>query len=42
LTCALIARDYLKGKTMTIGDPQEGLMVLPPKRFEERGSGPEK
>ena len=42
LTCALIARDYLRGKTMTIGDPQEGLMVLPPKRFEERGSRPEK
>jgi uncharacterized protein len=29
LTCALVARDYLRGKTMTIGDPQEGLMVLP-------------
>jgi uncharacterized protein len=29
LTCALIARDSLRGKTMTIGDPQEGLMVLP-------------
>ena len=29
LTCALIARDYLRGDTMTIGDPQEGVMVLP-------------
>ena len=29
LTCALVAREYLKGKTMAIGDPAEGLMVLP-------------
>jgi predicted nuclease with RNAse H fold len=40
LTCALIARDSLRGKTMTIGDPQEGLMVLPEtgSRSEVRGS----
>ena len=29
LTCALVAREYLRGKTMAIGDPAEGLMVLP-------------
>jgi predicted nuclease with RNAse H fold len=29
LTCALVAREYLRGKTMAIGDPEEGLMVLP-------------
>jgi predicted nuclease with RNAse H fold len=29
LTCALVARDYLRGETMAIGDPEEGLMVLP-------------
>jgi len=29
LTCALVAREYLRGKTMVIGDPEEGLMVLP-------------
>ena len=40
LTCALIARDYLRGKTITIGDPQEGVMVLPKtgSRKEVRGS----
>ncbi len=34
LTCALVAREYLRGKTMVIGDPEEGLMVLP-----RRGGG---
>jgi len=29
LTCALVAREYLRGKTMAIGDSEEGLMVLP-------------
>ena len=38
LTCALVARDSLRGKTMILGDPQEGLMVLPciGSRFEVR------
>jgi hypothetical protein len=36
LTCALVAGEYLRGKTMAIGDPAEGLMVLPKtgKRFK--------
>jgi predicted nuclease with RNAse H fold len=38
LTCALVARDYLRGKTMSIGDPAEGLMVLP---RQVRGTRPE-
>lgn len=29
LTCALVAREYLRGKTMAIGDSEEGLMILP-------------
>jgi hypothetical protein len=24
-----VAREYLRGKTMAIGEPEEGLMVLP-------------
>jgi uncharacterized protein len=32
LTCAIVARDYLQGKTMAIGDPEEGLMILPKKK----------
>jgi predicted RNase H-like nuclease len=41
LTCALVAREYLRGKTMMIGDPEEGLMVLPKlgSKSEVRGSG---
>jgi hypothetical protein len=41
LTCALVARDYLRGITMAIGDPEEGLMVLPKlgSRSEVRGTG---
>ena len=41
LTCALVARDYLRGNTMAIGDPEEGLMVLPKlgSRSKVRGSG---
>jgi predicted nuclease with RNAse H fold len=38
LTCALVARDYLQGKTISIGDPGEGLMVLP---GQVRGTRPE-
>ena len=40
LTCALVARDYLRGDTMTIGDPQEGLMVLPKKGSRVEDGGP--
>ncbi len=29
LTCVIVARDYIKGKAMAIGDPEEGLMILP-------------
>lgn len=29
LTCALVAREDLRGNTVTIGDPEEGLMILP-------------
>ncbi len=31
LTCAIVARDYIKRKAMAIGDPEEGLMILPKK-----------
>jgi predicted nuclease with RNAse H fold len=31
LTCAIIAREDLVGNTIAIGDPEEGLMVLPRK-----------
>jgi predicted nuclease with RNAse H fold len=31
LTCAIIAREDLRGNTIAIGDPEEGLMVLPRK-----------
>ncbi len=31
LTCALVAREDLRGNTMAIGDPEEGLMILPKK-----------
>ena len=29
LTCALVAGEHLRRNTVTIGDPEEGLMVLP-------------
>ncbi|NWF55900.1 MAG: DUF429 domain-containing protein [Syntrophaceae bacterium] len=40
LTCALVAAEYLRGKTRAIGDPEEGLMVLPygDSRFKVRDS----
>jgi predicted nuclease with RNAse H fold len=38
LTCALVASDFLQGKTISIGDPEEGLMVLP---GQVRGTRPE-
>jgi len=31
LTCALVARENLRRNTITIGDPEEGLMILPKK-----------
>jgi len=31
LTCAIIAREDLVGNTIAIGDPEEGLMILPRK-----------
>jgi predicted nuclease with RNAse H fold len=35
LTCALVAREDLRGKALIIGDPEEGLMILP--RLTHRG-----
>jgi predicted nuclease with RNAse H fold len=29
LTCALVAREDLQGRAFSIGDPEEGLMILP-------------
>jgi predicted nuclease with RNAse H fold len=29
LTCALVAREELRGRASSIGDPEEGLMILP-------------
>jgi hypothetical protein len=29
LTCAIVAREDLKGNAVAIGDPEEGLMILP-------------
>jgi predicted nuclease with RNAse H fold len=34
LTCALVAREEVRGNAMAIGDPEEGLMILP--RFPHR------
>ncbi len=31
LTCALVAREQMKRNTIIIGDPEEGLMILPKK-----------
>jgi predicted nuclease with RNAse H fold len=36
LTCALVAREELRGNTMAIGDPEEGLMILPKKAAGKR------
>ncbi len=42
LTCAIVARDDLAGNTIAIGDPEEGLMILPRKGFpEKRAENPE-
>ncbi len=32
ITCALVARSHLRGKSILIGDPEEGVMVLPTPR----------
>ena len=37
LTCALVAREDLKGNAMALGDPEEGLMILPGKPQAKRG-----
>ncbi len=34
LTCALVAREDLRGNTMVLGDPEEGLMILPRKKAQ--------
>ncbi len=31
LTCALVAREHMRRNTITTGDPEEGLMILPKK-----------
>jgi predicted nuclease with RNAse H fold len=36
LTCALVAREELSGNAMAIGDPEEGLMILPKKAAGQR------
>ena len=38
VTCALVAREESRGKAMVIGDPEEGLMVLPRKARQEHGA----
>jgi predicted nuclease with RNAse H fold len=35
LTCALVAREDLRGRAFPIGDPEEGLMILP--QLKSRG-----
>ncbi len=32
LTCALVAREHIRRNTIIIGDPEEGLMILPRRR----------
>jgi uncharacterized protein len=43
VTCALAAREDLRGNTIALGDPEEGLMILPKtgSRIEDRGMRPE-
>jgi predicted nuclease with RNAse H fold len=46
ITCALVGRAYLRGDFFAIGDPEEGLMVLPSRaacraRYRARGKRPE-
>lgn len=36
LTCALVAREEVMGNAMAIGDPEEGLMILPKKAAGKR------
>ncbi len=38
LTCAVVAREELAGNTIAIGDPEEGLMILPKTRIPEKDS----
>jgi len=37
LTCAIVAREEHRGKAMAIGDPEEGLMILPNQRAKSMG-----
>jgi predicted nuclease with RNAse H fold len=37
LTCALVAREDLRGTALSIGDPEEGLMILP--QVKSKGHG---
>lgn len=39
LTCALVAREELRGNAMAIGDPEEGLMILPRIKSKEHRAG---
>jgi predicted nuclease with RNAse H fold len=39
LTCAIVAKEDLAGKTIAIGDPEEGLMILPKTRISGKDSG---
>lgn len=46
ITCALVGRAYLRGDFFAIGDPNEGLMILPSRaaclaRYRERGHTPD-
>jgi uncharacterized protein len=46
VTCALVGRSYLRGDFFAIGDPEEGLMILPSRaaclaRYRARGQRPE-
>jgi uncharacterized protein len=36
LTCALVAREELRGRAFPIGDPDEGLMILPREKSTEQ------
>ncbi len=39
LTCAIVAREDLAGNTISIGDPEEGMMILPRTRISGKNRG---
>jgi len=39
LTCAIVAREERRGNAMVIGDPEEGVMILPKKAAGKREKG---